>query len=75
MDVSMATEQNGARNQGAAGHCGKAACAARAGLWRGRAEGARAVSASAHPADGMGDAGAGPRTSTLNSCPGAMACL
>lgn len=52
----MAMEQNGAGNQGAAGRCGEAACAAGAGLWQGRAEGAGAASASAHPADGVGDA-------------------
>lgn len=62
----MATEQNGAGNQGAAGRCGEAACAAGAGLWQGRAEGAGAASASAHPADGVGDA----RAPLLGLAPG-----
>lgn len=70
MSVSMATEQNGAGSQGAAGLCA-------AGAGDGR-EGLRVLGLLPRQHDGRcpsPSARAGPWTSTLHLCPGAMLCL
>lgn len=84
MGVSMATEQNGAGNQGAAWALWQGSPRYRSRVMAGKGRGpfrAGAASASAHPADGMGWempeplCWGCPRAGTLNSRPGPMACL